>query len=127
MFINPMWFHESQRIGKQRCTPTGYTLHLISDLIGFIATVCLPGIPIHLVYSAIRGHFTWSMLWLLLIPFVIAIVGNVLHSYSWHLADKRQFHFDYESSISTWVNESGIQQSYKYGSTEEKSDQPDIQ
>ena len=122
-----MWDHESQRIGKQRCTPTGYTLHGISDLIGFIAIICLFGIPIYLVYAGIRGHFTWSMLWLFAVPFVIAIVGNIMHSYSWHLAEKRQFKYDYEKCVSTWVDESGNQQSYKYGVDAGKSDHSDVQ
>jgi hypothetical protein len=37
LFINPMWDNEAERIGKQKCTPLGYALHAISDLIGFIA------------------------------------------------------------------------------------------
>ena len=31
MFINPMRDSESQRIGKQKCTPLGYRLHTASD------------------------------------------------------------------------------------------------
>ena len=142
MFINPMWYHESERVGKQRCTPTGYMLHVISDLIGFIALICLLGVLIYLVYARIRGQFTWGMLWFLVVPFTIAIAGNILHSYSWYLADiagnilhsyswyladKHQFKYDYEKAISTWVNESGVQQSYKYGTDADKTDQPDLQ
>ena len=123
MFINPMWDHESQRIGKQRCTPTGYTLHSISDLIGFIAIICLFGVPIYLAYASIRGNFTWSMLWLLAVPFAIAIVGNIMHSYSWHLADKRHFKYDFEKCISRWIDESGNRRSYKYGVDAERPDQ----
>ena len=127
MFINPMWDHESQRIGKQRCTPSGYTLHGISDLLGFVAIICLFCVPVYLVYAGIRGHFTWGMLLLLAIPFAIAIIGNIMHSYSWHLADKRHFKYDYEKCISTWVDESGNQQSYKYGDDADKSDQSGLQ
>ena len=53
--------------------------------------------------------------WLVLVPFAIAIVGNLLHSYSWHLATRRQFHYDYENRVATWVDDSGVPQSYKYG------------
>ena len=114
MFINPMWFHESQRIGKQKCTPTGYMLHTISDLIGFIALICLIGVLVYLGYLAVQDEFTWSLAWLLLLPFAVAIAGNILHSYSWHLAEKRQFKFNHETCISTWVDESGAPQSYQF-------------
>lgn len=117
MFISPMWSSESQRIGKQKCTPTGYLLHGVSDLIGFIATLSLLGVVIYVVYSGVTGEFRLSMLWLSLAPFAIAMVGTLLHSYSWHLADKRRFEYDYEKDVSTWVDESGVQQSYKYRSS----------
>jgi len=123
MFINPMWDNESQRIGKQKCTPTGYLLHGISDLIGLIAIICLLGMPIYLVYSGIRGHFTWSMLWLLLIPFGIAIAGSVLHSYSWYLAAKKQFKYDSDKRISTWI-EPGVEKSYKFGAVDDDPANP---
>jgi hypothetical protein len=67
------------------------------------------------------------MLWFLAIPFAIAIVGNVIHSYSWHLADKRHFKYDYEKCISTWGDDSGNHQSYKYVDDSDKPDQSDLQ
>ncbi|MGB0596558.1 MAG: hypothetical protein ACPGLY_07715 [Rubripirellula sp.] len=109
MFINPMWDHESQRVGKQKCTPVGYMLHGISDLIGFIAIICLLGVIIYLAYACIRGEFTIGTRRYLLIPFTLAIPGNVLHSYYWYLADMRHFKYDYGKSTSTWVDESGVQ------------------
>ena len=36
MFIPRMWFDEVERIGKQRCTPQGYGLQGIGDLVGFL-------------------------------------------------------------------------------------------
>lgn len=127
MFINPMWDNESQRIGKKRCTPTGYALHGISDLIGFIALILLPGVSVYLMYAGIRGQASWGMLWLFVVPFAIAIVGNMLHTYSWHLADKRQFKYDYGKCVSTWIDESGAQHSYKYGACDETSAPADVQ
>lgn len=121
MFINPMWSCESQRIGMQRCTPKGYMLHGISDLIGLIAIFLLLGVPIYLAYSAICGQFAAKMLWLFLIPFIVAIAGNLFHSYSWHLADKQQFKYEYEKSLATWVDVSGIEQSYQFRVTDDDS------
>ncbi len=117
MFINPMWYDEVQRIGKKLCSPKGYLLHVISDLIGLLAIVCLIVVPVYLIYIGVSGTFTWPKLWLLIVPFAIAIVGNLLYSYSWYLADKRNFKYDYEKRISTWIDESGHQQSYKYRDT----------
>jgi len=74
----------------------------------------------------IRGHFTVSMLWLLPVPFGIALAGNILHSYSWYLAARRNFKYDAEKCISTWVDETGQQQSYKYGSSTDKPAPPDV-
>ena len=33
LFIHPMWDNESQRIGKQKCTPAGYALHVIAEMV----------------------------------------------------------------------------------------------
>ena len=96
----------------------GYRLHVISDLIGFVATLCLIGVPVYLAYTGVRGRFAWNMLWLLLIPFAIAIIGNLLFRYSWHLADKKHFNYDYKNAVSTWL-ESGVQKSYKYGNDDD--------
>lgn len=114
MFINPMWDHESQRLGKKRCTPIGFMLHTISDLIGFIALLFMLAISFYLMYTGFRGIASWSSLWLYIIPFAIAIVGNLLHGYSWHLARKRQFEYDYDRCVATWIDEHGKRQSYKY-------------
>ncbi|MEK6234959.1 MAG: hypothetical protein N2C14_09620 [Planctomycetales bacterium] len=114
MFIHPMWQDEVQRIGKQRCTPTGFLLHGVSDLIGLLAIILLPAVPCYLIYTGIRGTFTWPSLWMLLLPFVAAIGGNMLHGYSWHLADVREFKYDYEKRTSTWRNRAGTIEAYTY-------------
>ena len=121
MFINPIWDHESQRIGKQRCTPVGYFLHGLSDLVGLIAALSLLAAPAYIAVAAFRGRFVWSSLWLLLVPFAIALAGNILHSYSWHLAEKKSFRYDSEKCVSTWI-EAGEMKSYKFGSSGDDGD-----
>src|SRR5437867_2170602 len=74
-FINPMWDNEAERIGKQRCTPLGYALHTISDLLGFVALLLLFGSAAYLGYRGIVGSFRASLLWLFTIPFALAIIG----------------------------------------------------
>ena len=111
-FINPMWDNESERIGKQRCTPLGYRLHVISDLIGFVGLLLLLAVAIYLGYQAITGSFRVSLLWLLLIPFAMGFIGATLFSYSWTLARKRGFRYDPEKREASWI-ENGQQQTYK--------------
>jgi hypothetical protein len=69
LFINPMWDNEAERIGKQRCTPLGYALHGISDLLGFVALLLLFGIGAYLGHRGFVGTFRASLLWLFSIPF----------------------------------------------------------
>jgi hypothetical protein len=113
LFINPMWDHESQRIGKQKCTPLGYALHTISDLMGFIGLLLLLGIGVYLGYRGVVGTFHANLLWLSAVPFVLACIGSALYRYSWMLAQKKGFRYDYDSSEASWV-ENGQRQTYKW-------------
>ncbi len=114
MFINPMWQDEVERIGKQRCTPAGYHLRYVADLLGLIGILLLGGVPCYLIYTGIRGSFSWLTLWLLLVPFAVAVAGDILHGYSWHLADVHEFNYDYESRVSTCRNRAGDVETFDY-------------
>ena len=109
MFINPMWDSESQRIGKQKCTPLGYRLHLISDLVGFVALLLLPVTFVYLQVMDVLGRFDPSLRWLYAVPFSIALAGTLLHQYSWRLAARKGFKYDYKTGVATWL-EDGRQQ-----------------
>ena len=106
MFIPRMWSSEVERIGKQKCTPAGYVLHSIGDLIGFAGLLLLLALPLYLVYRGIAGTFLWSLLWFLLLPFGIGLLGLIVVGFSWHMANKKYFKYDYEKNLSTWY-ESG--------------------
>src|SRR6266498_2271848 len=82
LFINPMWDNEAERIGKQKCTPFGYALHAISDIIGFIALLLLLGAVAYLGYRSIAGTFDRSLLWLMAIPIGLAFIGSILERFS---------------------------------------------
>jgi hypothetical protein len=112
-FIHPMWLHESQRIGKQKCTPTGYALHVIAELIGFVGLLLLFIVPAFLARRVFAGSFRSADLWLLAFPFGIGIVSEVLFQYSWWLARRKGFHFDYERSEASWF-EAGERQTYRH-------------
>lgn len=106
-----MWQDENQRLGKQRCTPWGYRLHQLSDLVSFGGLLLLIGILISLPLVAIFGTFRFSLLWWLVVPFLLDFCGDFLYFYSCRLAQRKNFHYDYEAQRSTWV-ENGEPRSY---------------
>ena len=113
LFIYPMWDNESQRIGKQKCTPIGYTLHGIAELLGFIGILLLFAVGAYLGYRRYSGTFHSSLFWLLAVPFVLGLIGECLYRYSWRLAAKKGFHYDYETREASWT-EDGQRRVYKW-------------
>jgi hypothetical protein len=113
LFINPMWDNESERIGKQKCTPLGYAIHTISDIIGLIGLLLLLGTGVYLSYRGVAGTFRTSLLWLFVIPFVLAFIGSALYRYSWMLAQKKGFRYNYDTREASWI-ENGQRQTYKW-------------
>lgn len=113
LFIYPMWDHESERIGKQKCTPLGYWLHGFADVIGLIGLLLLLGIAAYLAYRGLSQSFHASLFWLLPIPFGVGFIGQMLFLFSWSLAYRRSFEYDYEKAEASWV-ENGERVSYKW-------------
>lgn len=111
LFIHPMWDNEAQRIGKQKCTPTGYLLHQISDLISISGLLILLGVLLYFLVVAVLGSFRPVRLWWLTVPFLVDFCGDLLLQYSWWLAHRKEFHYDYDLRRATWT-EKGMQQSY---------------
>jgi hypothetical protein len=117
LFIHPMWDHESQRIGKQKCTPLGYTLHGIAEMLGFLGLLLLLGAGIYLGYRGFRGTFHTSLFWVLAAPFGLGATGELLYRYSWTLAAKKGFQYDYEKCEASWL-EDGERRAYKWSANE---------
>lgn len=113
LFIHPMWDHESQRIGKQKCTPIGYAIHIVADMLGFAGLLLLFGTLVYMTYRGVVGPFTASLLWLLAAPFGLGFISDVLYRYSWKLALRKGFHYDYERCEASWM-EAGQRRSYKW-------------
>ena len=113
LFIHPMWDHESQRIGKQKCTPVGYALHGVAELIGFAGLLSLFIVPLDLGYKAITGTFHASLLWAMAVPLCFGIISEVLYQYSWMLALRKGFKYDYELCEASWI-EAGDRRTYKW-------------
>jgi hypothetical protein len=113
MFIPRMWFDEVERIGKQRCTPLGYAIQGIGELVGFIGLLMLLAMPVYLAYRGVVGTFHRSLLWLLAVPFAIGVIDTVIVGFSWSLAHRKQFRYDYQSRVSSWI-ENGQERTYTY-------------
>lgn len=118
MFINPMWDSESQRIGKQKCTPLGYRLHLVSDLVGFVALILLLVTFVYLRFRSVLGSFHESLWWLLAVPVAMAFGGTLLHRYSWLLAERKGFRYDDKTCEASWL-ENGQQTVVKWPAARE--------
>ena len=113
-----MWDNESQRIGKQKCTPLGYNLHCIAELLGFIGLLLGFGISVYFVYRWIVGTFHSSLFWLLAVPFGIGLIAEVLFQFSWLLAARKGFRYDYETREASWLQD-GKRNVYKAGNSSE--------
>lgn len=112
LFIYPMWDSESQRIGKRKCTPLGYTLHGIAELLGFIGLLLLFAVGSYLAYRSYAGTFHSSLFRFMAVPFILGIIGEGLYWYSWRLATKKGFRYDYETREASWT-EGGQRRVYK--------------
>ena len=113
LFIQPMWLTESQRLGKQKCTPAGYALHVIAELIGFFGLLLLLAVPAVLAWSWFAGTFRASLWWLFAVPFGLGLVSEVLFQYSWWLALRKGFRYDDARCEASWF-EAGERRTYKY-------------
>ncbi len=114
-FIFPMWDNLSQSIGMKKCTPLGYMLNNIARGLGFIGIYLLLG----LIVFFLLGKSDLSF-WIFLIPFGLGFIAQVLFLYSWHLAEKKGFDYDYETREASW-DEDGKRIVYKWTSDQEDS------
>lgn len=103
MFLSPMWDNEVQRVGKQRCTPFGYSLHIIADMLGMAALLLLFVMPVVCVWQAIAGRFERHHLLGFVAAFCIGIVARHLNYASWLLAERRDYRYDYDTREATWI------------------------
>ncbi len=105
LFISPMWDSENQRLGMKACTPLGYAVRGIGDLIGFLGLILLLVIPGYLAVQFLRHQFLSRDLWLLSVPFVVGVVGRMLLGIGWRLALKRRFQYDSDTRTARWIEE----------------------
>jgi hypothetical protein len=113
LFIHPMWDSECERIGKQRCTPTGYALHVFADLLGFIGLLVLLPAPFFIAWRWLGGTFRTYHLWLLAVPIAIGLASEAIYRYSWRLALSRGFSYNPERREASWL-EAGERRTYRF-------------
>lgn len=113
LFIHPMWDHESQRIGMQKCYPLAYDIHAIGELIGFLGLLALLGTLGWMAYLRTIGGFAVQSWWLLTVPFGIGIVSEALVQASWAMVTKRGFKYDYGKNEASWDHD-GERVVYRY-------------
>jgi hypothetical protein len=92
IFFHPMWDSENQRLGLKSCAPLGYTIVGIGGLIGMLGFLALITVLVYLAYKQLVAQFSSGLLWLLLIPIGMGVLGRVM--YGWALAIRKQFSYD---------------------------------
>lgn len=117
LFLIPVWFppiwdSESERIGKQKCTPLGATLHGVSDLLGIVSLLSLPVVLVTLVVEVFSGTFERRSLWLLIVPYAFTNLARCLYRYSWKLAERKNFQYD-DNRVASWI-EDGERRTFNY-------------
>jgi hypothetical protein len=105
LFIYPMWDSENQRLGMKACSPFGYTVRSIADLIGFFGLILLFGILGVLTPRYLRHQFESGDFWLLLVPLVVGLVGRVIFEFGWGLAAKKKFEYDSQTMTVKWIED----------------------
>jgi hypothetical protein len=98
-----MWNSENQRLGMKACTPFGYNVRCIADLIGLFGLIFLFGILGVFTLRYLRHQFELRDLWLLLIPLVVGLVGRVLFEFGRELAAKKKFEYDFQTMTAKWI------------------------
>jgi len=97
----------------QKCWLLGYNIHGVGELIGFIGLLTLPVTIAYMLYIAIFGDFAASTWLLLLIPFGMGVVSEVMVQVSWAMVSKRGFNYDHEKREASWI-ENGRRVTYQY-------------
>jgi len=100
-----MWDSENQRLGLKACTPPGYRLVGIGDLMGMLGFLTLITCLAYLAYKQFVAQFSTGLLWLLLIPISMGVIGRVIYEVGWVLASRKQF--SYDDSRTAWWKEGG--------------------
>ncbi|MDA7527943.1 hypothetical protein N8590_03050 [bacterium] len=107
-----MWYCEAERLGMKKCTLLGYILRSTAPLVLVATVITLLYAPLFMIMEAIRGRFEWEMSVLFLCPLFFAATYMLMPVVSSMLLKRREFEFDYETRIASWIDKSGEQRTY---------------
>lgn len=113
LFFLPMWDSESERIGTWKCTPVGYGLRGIAEMLGLTGLLALFVMPAYLIKTLITGEFSAQMLWLLATPFALDYLSELFYLGSRLLSLRKDFRYDYQSQEASWI-EAGQQRTCRH-------------
>jgi hypothetical protein len=82
-------------------------------MLGFIGLLLVFVTPMYLAHRGIAGTFHASLLCLFAAPFAFGVIGKVLYQYSWWLARRKGFHYDYDQCEASWM-EAGQRRFYRW-------------
>lgn len=92
---------------------SGVLLHCFATQLGRLGLLPLFVLILYIGYRGITGSFYSLLLWLLAIPFGVGITAQIFFLFSWHLAYKKGFEYDYEEREASWL-ENGVRIIYNF-------------
>jgi hypothetical protein len=98
------WEGENERLGFRACTRRGYNLLGVGEYTALAGVILLWGV-IAYVLGRGQAHFSAHDLWWLLPPAAVIVAGQVISRIGWWLAERKQFHYDYDSNSVTWIEQ----------------------
>jgi len=113
LFIYPMWDSEAERLGLQKCCRLSYTLRTIAEIGGAIGLYYLFFVIIYLLYKIFIGIFEINDLFILIYPFILAFICEIIFKTSYVIANKKLYKFNVKTGITTWI-ENGKEESYSF-------------
>jgi hypothetical protein len=109
LFIYPMWDSENQRLAMRACTPLGYNVRCIADMIGFSGLIFLFLIIGFHIHRYLFGHpFESRCLLVLFFSLLVGFVGRVLFEFGWRLAARKKFEYDSQTMTVKWIEDGHV-------------------
>jgi hypothetical protein len=96
-----MWYSENQRLGMKECSYAAYLLESWGDSLNTLSILLL--ILSLIAVPVISYFYGWVLLFVILIPPFLFILGAVMRGGSESILKEKGFAYDYESD--TWVKD----------------------